>query len=225
MPHKITKMWTHGNQKTYVVDNIGNDLFSKQGRAARILSQPIGMRTNYLIATHPRSGTRWMSTLLVQHGLDFLHEFVGKDGIVSWQHIVPGKYKVKAKKVIHVVRNPLKTIASTAYVMDDHAFPFMFKYIGYPDAADKLGVSMYTWYHWNKLIEKRADVRLKFEDILANPLILFKEVNFNPSVVRQEIVHRKENAIEHPSFTWKDLKKRDKAMYNKILDLSVEYGY
>lgn len=218
-------MWSYGSKKTYVLEDIDDSLFSKQDKAARILIQPVGMRTKYLITAHPRSGTRWMSTLLVQHGLDFPHEFVGKDGIVSWQHVVPGKYKVKAKKVIHVVRNPLKTIASTAYVMDDHAFPFMYKYIGYPDATDKLGVSMYTWYYWNKLIEERADVRLKFEDILANPLLLFKEVDFIPNLVRTEIVQRKENAIEHPSLSWKDLKRRDKAMYNKILEMAAEYGY
>ena len=229
MARRIIKSYGTPKLKTIVISNIDESYFSEDGKAARILVQPIGMRTKYLIAAHPRSGTRWIASLLQSHGLDIPHETVGRDGIVSWQHIVPGKYKVKAKKVIHIVRNPIKTISSMAYVMDAHAFPFMFKYIGYPNVVvghpgeERLAVSMYTWYYWNKLIEERADSRLKFEDILENPFILFNELNFQPNVLR--INNNRENAISHPDFSWKNLKKRDKGLYFKILELFTEYGY
>lgn len=225
MAQRVIKSGYFAGKKYFVIDNIDDKYFSKEGKAARILAQPIGMKTNNLITSHPRSGTRWVSTFLVNHGLDMPHEVLGKDGIVSWQHIVPGKHGIKAKNIVHLVRNPLKTIASTAYVLDDHAFPFMFQYIGYPSSREKLDIAMYTWYHWNKLIEERANIRVKFEDILNNPNLIFQAVDFKPSIIRRNLIDKKQNSGVHPDLSWKDLKKRDKALYNKILDMSVEYGY
>lgn len=219
---KVFKSGRAGGKDYVVIDHIDESYFIND-KAARIVAQPMGMKVKYLITGHPRSGTRWISTLCIQYGLDIPHEVAGKDGICSWQHITSGKYSVKADKVIHLVRNPLKTIASTAYVLDPSAFPLMFKDIGYPNSQDKIRIAMYTWYHWNKLIEKRANSRFKFEDILKDPLPFFGEFDLTPSVLRAQ--PPKINSFNHPLLTWKDLKEKDRIMYDKVLELATEYGY
>lgn len=70
---------------------------------------------------HPRSGTAFTADLLQQSGLDVKHEYLGKDGIVSWEIAslraeVPWGDGVTsfsaADKVFLVARSPLETLNS-----------------------------------------------------------------------------------------------------------------
>lgn len=77
----------------------------------------------FLVVGHPRSGTSYMSAILKAYGFDVGHEYMGRDGISSWQFAVDD-YQICIDQSLHrkdynfdhvlvCVRDPIKIVAST----------------------------------------------------------------------------------------------------------------
>ncbi len=194
----------------------------KENAFQRILAHPV-KKVKYMVTGHPRSGTRWLSQVLWRCGLDMPHETPGADGIVSWQHGVPGTYAVKCDTVIQLVRFPLDCIASTAYTLHASAFPFMRNYIGLPIVDNNLIVAMWTWYHWNLMLEDRCIDRFRLEKIYPELPRLLKHFNTEkPEGIQFPI---RANIKRHLPTTWKELDSLDKGLANKCREMGARYGY
>src|SRR5688572_17821987 len=79
-------------------------------------------RRDILVTGCPRSGTKYMALLLQAYGLDVGHEEMGARGISSFSLAVtsedgpwgPTRERYRFARVVHLVREPLATIASFA---------------------------------------------------------------------------------------------------------------
>jgi 2-polyprenyl-3-methyl-5-hydroxy-6-metoxy-1,4-benzoquinol methylase len=197
------------------------------GKSASILSERKGLSTPRMITAHPRSGTMYIAHLLQASGVDMRHEQLGKDGIVSWQHICNNEYKVDCDTVIHQVRHPLKVIASTAYTLSSPAFPFIFDCIGQPPNPHPLAVAMWTWIEWNKLIEKRAKCRFRIEDVHLGSLL--RNLGFTQGISgmldMKPDIPKDTNSIPHVPTSWAELGAVDSELCKRVRGLAVKYGY
>lgn len=86
---------------------------------------------------HPRTGTGFTSAILRKWGLDVGHEWIGKDGIVSWflsidahsylwQREFNGVGRPKYDHLIYNVRNPRESLASIVYTETPHVIKSKF---------------------------------------------------------------------------------------------------
>lgn len=202
--------------------NIDNRFFHN-GKAAAILSEPMNQKTQRMIAGHPRSGTMYMSTFLQALGIDMKHQELGKDGVVSWQHIANNEYRVECDNVIHQVRHPLKVIASTAYTFDSSGYPFMFDCVGEPTNKHPLAIAMYTWIKWNELIEQRAKGRFQIENFGIDDLLDMLGLKIDITDMPQ--IQKNVNAIPHIPTSWEELEAVDKGLCNEVKEMAARYGY
>jgi len=194
-----------------------------EGKSASITSYPKGQSTPRMIAGHARSGTMYMAYLLQALGIDMKHQELGKDGVVSWQHICTNEYKVSCDEVIHQVRHPLKVIASTAYTLHPCSYPFMFDCIGTPPNDHPLVVAMWTWLKWNELIEERAKWRFKIEDCDVTELEYWLGIEFGKPI--KPNIPKTTNSIPHPETSWQELEAVDLHLCEQVRALGKKYGY
>lgn len=184
----------------------------------------------FLITGFPRSGTKYLATVLNAVGLDVGHEELRPDGTVSWPHIGQGFLtwtgqieKTNFDPVIHVVRDPLKAISS-AQTLRDESFDYMFKYSNHPGGPRGLRWYMWAWLKWNDFIESRAVWRFKIEDLPECYPTLFEMLGIQGVSALPELP-KNINTRPHSNFTWTDLKREDKKLYKQIRDKAVKYGY
>ena len=187
----------------------------------------------FLITGFGRSGTKYMSHLLKLNGIDAPHEKIGKNGCVSWLHIVDGDWTSKIKilpknfhPILHQVREPIKVISS-AMTIRQHSINFMKKELDVEfESKDKLFQIMYLYHEWNRMIEEKASYRYRIEDInkeLPNILSFlgFKERKLNFDL-RKDINTRKKR---YKPLNKDDLLKCSPKLFKKIERISKDYGY
>jgi glycosyltransferase involved in cell wall biosynthesis len=176
-----------------------------------------------------------MAQLMQQCGKDMPHEIhIGNDGIVSWLHIEPGKTPVwwlkdgvktvGYNRLVHLVRHPLKVIASSQTLHED-SLAYISEITG-----KNLGIhwtienAMKTWVAWNELIEsKNPQYFLRIEDINWQ-WPKFREFMRIPSNDMPKIP-KNVNARKHGDLTWQDLKNTNKKLYKQVRDMAKRYGY
>ena len=206
-------------------------------KGCRILGQPLGRKVGVLISAAPRSGTRYITYVLQDLGIKMKHEEVDKDGLVSWQHITPSPFSVEPRMVMHIVREPLKTIASMAFALEPCAYPFMWYSIyGYvpiigkdfnlANEEDYLSMAVQFWVLWNELIEEKAVYRYKLEEFTSSLIRIYEVIKRMPFVPRMNAsVPVGINAIEHRDTTWDELFKVNPEYTRRAQEVSVRYGY
>lgn len=215
-------IWTRGNERCVVIELGEDDLFV-HGRGQRIITQPTGQKVDNMIAAFPRSGTRYISRFLKQFEIDMPHEVPGPNGVVSWQHISPGKYYVECDNVIHMTRHPIQVISSAYYVLHASAWPFMGRSIPGIDANIDWIKIMRAWIEWNNIIEKRAVWRFKIEDLYKVYPELVERLGGKNSVEPNFI--KRVNARVHPLASYQFLEKQSKEVFLEFRNKAEQYDY
>jgi hypothetical protein len=120
-----------------------------------------------------RCGTTYASLLLSRAGLHVPHERkVGRDGISSWLFApgsvavpwgpVPARYRFE--HVVHLVRDPLAAIPSLA-TFRSSAWQYIALHAPIDPTERVLLRAARFWLHWNALVERRATLRVRIEDM------------------------------------------------------------
>lgn len=121
-----------------------------------------------LVTGHPRTGTKYMALLLQAFGLDVRHECMGADGISSWMFaantdLVPFSTDNTARQpynflyTIHVVRHPIKTIASVVFTETASTSSlYRNKFITIQPDLPTPAQALQSYLGWNKLIKAQA---------------------------------------------------------------------
>lgn len=217
-------------------------------------------RRKLLITGCGRSGTLYATELWRALGLDIRHErpvppngVMGKDGMASWFMAAddpqppsgPSPLGYKFDKTIHQVRHPLKVIASVAQFIlreGQRAPGFIernipetklsFEELIYLEPKQQLllRASRY-WYFWNKLAEKKADYRVRVENLETElpELCQMVGIEYYPALVppiAKNINARQYHVRDEPWIvSWPEIKNLDAAIYEKIRNMAADYGY
>lgn len=186
-----------------------------------------------------RSGTHYVARVMQAMGLDVGHEAIGKDGCVSWKHIVSGDFVVNKKRVsrttainsegfstiIHQVRDPLKVISSMQ-TFGDATLDFMAKSIELDRSAPLIYQAMQGYLGWNLLVEKKAVWRFKIEDFEQIFAEFCSKVGLPgqplPSLDKKARDSRKKRYRE---LKWQDLNGYSPDLTEKIMKMATDYGY
>lgn len=182
-----------------------------------------------LITGSPRSGTRYVSSLLRQSGIRAFHERVGSDGSVSSLFAVddfwyPGNKNPMRRSsfdwthVFHQVRHPLDTIASLAAMERPEFWHWTQVHTGLGYEEDDAVVhAAKFWVKWNELAEKlnpewTYQIESDFWDEMCDRI----------GIGRCEIPEVAENgASRHGKISWDDLG----SARGSVEVLAERYGY
>jgi hypothetical protein len=212
-----------------------------------------------LITGCGRSGTLYASRVCQNLGLDIEHERtvspnseIGNDGIASWFMAVddpeppygPSAVDYKFENTLHLVRNPLRVIASFAQsILRKGIYSPDYIQMNVPEIGPANGdetldpkqrillQSARYWYYWNLLSEKKADQTVqveKFEKALPS-LCPALGVPFNPDFSKNVSKHTNHRGLyvnEDPwQVAWEDIEKLDPHLHEKIQEMAERYGY
>ncbi len=131
------------------------------------------MHRRVLITGCGRSGTIYTSTLLGACGLEVPHENnMGKDGIASWLFGAesstapwgPAPSEYSFEHIVHLVRNPLSSIPSIT-TFKRSAWDYITRQVPIDPSDPLLLRAAKYWLYWNELVEKRAHLRLRIEEM------------------------------------------------------------
>jgi hypothetical protein len=211
------------------------------------------MKLKYLIIGTGRSGTGYMSELFKSIGMKSTHEgMFTSDG---WKYVEEvykskmlhnievesswmaapflDKEKLNGTVIIHVTRNPLKTISSilsTKLLSDDllkdKRNPFtlfiqnhMPKVFNYSNEVDR---TVYFYIYWNKLIERYADLTFKVED---KPDKLFEKlkIDINGKELFTNTKHNNKQRDSDAIVSYNEIP--NDALRQKLKIVANKYGY
>jgi hypothetical protein len=216
-------------------------------------------RKKLLITGCGRSGTFYATEVWRCLGLDIRHErpvpphgSMGKDGMASWFMTVddpnppfgPSAVGYEFDFVLHLVRHPLKVIASAAQLlMGKGSLASSYIEQNVPEAhlnseECSLGpreqlilLSARYWYHWNLLAREKASETIQVEQLIPElpRLCELLEVEYKPRLadkIPQNINARWQYVREEPWVVeWTDIKTLDSSLLEKIRNLAALYGY
>lgn len=189
-----------------------------------------------LITGCARSGTMFMSRLMLRSGIDAPHESMGGDGIVSWLMAVdaekapwgPGRHNYTFDHIFHQVRNPLKSVNSIYNSESNESWRYICKNM--PEIsmkADLLTRSVQYWVYWNLHIEKIAEWRYRIEDI--DNVVDEMERRLGRPINKEQLkkISRNLNTRKKKeTFTWAQIKEKiDPKLFRKFEKLAIRYGY
>jgi len=169
----------------------------------------------------PRSGTRFISRLLMEHGMDVGHEVWGRDGIASWHLTYEREFP---HPVVHQVRDPLAVIASL----------FTIGAVSWTEIASVIPVrtedplllrAMRTWYHWNIMARQKAAFSYRVENIAAAFPVLCRMGGFSAAFKPDFATSKQLNSRGHAKVTWDELEHADAGLANQIKGAAKGYGY
>ena len=204
--------------------------------------EPGRQEKEILIVGHPRSGTRYVAKLFQTCGIDVQHERMGRHGISSWMFAVDsdrvpytfdGSFprQFSFRRVIHVVREPVNVIASSAYteMCKWRTVNFMSKYIVInSDVFIEPAVQAYLG--WNKLIKaQRPDYILKVEDAAQKIPTLISQWGLGvlPDIIAEAAApSRDDHSRPHPSLTWAAIERSVSGyLYRELVEYAEALGY
>lgn len=184
-----------------------------------------------LITGHPRSGTKFVSTVVQACGYDMPHERIGSMGAVGW--IYAGKGYIFNKAVspsffeerFHIVRDPVKVVRSMPTITNE-SWSFLFKNVRKPPFNDPIALGFYTWLKWNELCESICCFRFRVEDFWGEEAenimhkMGFGVFNWPSYIVNKRINHRK-----GVQFSLPDIAIQYPKLMSKVKSKAEEYGY
>jgi hypothetical protein len=157
----------------------------------------------------------------------------------------PGTAGYQFDFVLHVVRHPLKVIASVAQFILQHGVPSP-EYIEQHAPATRLSFdecrtlepkqqlilrAARYWYHWNRLAERKADQTVQIEQLLSILPDLCRQLDIEYRPGRADKIPQDTNARwlcvkEQPwTIKWLTLEALDPALCTEIRGLAAAYGY
>jgi hypothetical protein len=193
----------------------------------------------FLVVGHPRSGTGYMAMLLQAYGFDVGHERLLADGISSWMCAVDTKYVpygdakngAEFEHVLHVVRHPVKTVASMAGGILLQTRPPALKYMSsYIDTqgGNEIETAVRTYVEWNTMIDSlKPSARFKVEHAHLELPKFLTRVGLECALDRTKAPARDYNSRLHRQLRWVDVSRavRDRRLYNELKRLAVVYEY
>eukprot|EP00056_Hartaetosiga_gracilis_P005895 m.90655 g.90655 ORF g.90655 m.90655 type:complete len:340 (-) comp12308_c0_seq1:219-1238(-) len=183
-----------------------------------------------------RSGTHFTAYTFSQMGLQFIHEGTRLDGGVGWPYAVYNNTYVWEHErvrngrfafVAHLVRHPLKTIASlTTY--KEISWEFIAAHTPQVPNLDKIVPierrALIHWVTWNRMIATYADKRYSLS--VNTPKTICEDAGFLPHYCnRGESSHAKKYHRDHTLLTWDDLFAMDGDYAYMAMQLAMEYGF
>lgn len=158
-----------------------------------------------LILTYPRSGGRYIFTVLRDYGVQIGHEDVASDGVVSWKHLLE-----PADLVLHQVRYPLDAIYSVQGMRGDSR-RYIRTFTGLNEQPGLLFAAK-AYLAWHDLIEQRNPVaRYRVEDL--------------PWPRTAHTDHDSHVSMYGPPSTFEDIRSLDEDTAYALEALTLMYGY
>uniref|UniRef100_A0A6H1ZW17 Putative sulfotransferase domain contining protein n=1 Tax=viral metagenome TaxID=1070528 RepID=A0A6H1ZW17_9ZZZZ len=193
-----------------------------------------------IIAGTPRSGTYFTSDLLTQAGIICNHEaFYGLAGygVMRWKATAEASWlalpmlereRDRGVKIIHIVRNPLKTVSSlkNRKFLEDDQFKknwYTFYVNNYLPLEHIKGLDryLYFWIFWNLNIHAWAQGTVKLEWIAEDPDMMLKRLGVKEG--GKYDISPKNNDKNVPQLTMKDLEGCE--YKDKFLETARKFGY
>lgn len=181
-----------------------------------------------LITGCPRSGTRYLASLLRAAGIRAFHERMGRDGTVNAAFAVddfwyPGNNpdrpsRVRFDHVFHVVRHPLFCIASMASMNNPRFWHWTQLHTGlcFEDYESPLQHAARFWVKWNELVEKLSPQwRFKIESDF------WPELCDRLGLGERELPEVDKHRSQHGSLAWADLGDAERG----VREMAERYGY
>lgn len=205
-----------------------------------------------------RSGTLYITSYLQKLGLDVRHEepvppngVMGQDGMVSWFMAVddanppmgPSSNHYEFEFVLHLVRHPLKVIASVAqfiFKLDLKSYKYIKKHCGFthwPEFSQSIEKEKLIecaaeyWLCWNKLTNSIATHRARVEFLNDDITSLFNDLALilNTEVTNEipKTVNSRSKYIQDTIWilSWEKLYAIEPCLAEKVNILANEYGY
>jgi hypothetical protein len=127
-----------------------------------------------LVTGCPRSGTKYISCVLAELGLDVQHEAIGRDGSSSWCMAVdaettpwgPPRRAFSFDITLHQVRNPVAVIPSFS-TLTPPSWHFIYDRTPCRPDDPPLARSAKLWYYWNLHAGRVAQWRYRVEQLPA----------------------------------------------------------
>lgn len=192
-----------------------------------------------LITGHQRSGTGYMAGLCRSLGFAVGHERVLADGVSSFQFAVNTKrvpfHSIEQNKgrkhyefslVIHVVRHPLKVIASTAFTDMNGAIEWQANFCQVDLHASRIRQAVQTYIGWNTIAGRKARVRIPVERADEELPIALRMYEGTGEHEREPVPPRNYNGREHPPVTWSDIRHHvTPREFEELWIMADRYGY
>ena len=175
-----------------------------------------------------------MALLLQAYGLDVGHETMGARGISSFALAVtaedgawgPTRQRYRFARVIHLVREPVATIASFA-AMSEKPFAYFRRFIYLPADLATLERSAMAWIGWNRLVATQdPDARIRVEDAAAVLPGLLRRWKLSDGSLRGALPAGDTNARPHAALCWDDLRSAlTPPLFRELERAAVDFGY
>lgn len=200
-------------------------------------SMSAGEENRFLITGCARSGTLFMTQVLIKCGLKVKHECRAEDGVVSWLMAVDSEktpygppYKAEDYAYIfHQVRCPLKTIASVYSNEPPDSWAFIEEHLPQIHHKDsKLVKCVKYWIYWNKAAEEKALFTYRLEDaeeaLAKMSIVLGRELSPEAlKLVPKDTNHRLDYIV---FYDWKYMEELlPKPLFLEFKKAAVRYGY
>jgi len=208
-------------------------------------------RLDFLIVGHPRSGTRYMSELFTSFGLQVGHEKYGRYGTSSWLLAVESeeypqfywqsngepsnnpkdrRSDFDYRHIIHVVRDPLKTIASTMHTEDSVEPSIRFRKKYATMYGNPYMVATLSYLNWNRIIQaQNPSLVVKVEESAAQVfefLVKTEYVNAAANLEKFQLPSKQSNSRPHDALDKATLRANlPEELWDELVAFSHEYGY
>lgn len=175
-----------------------------------------------IITGCPRSGTKYISRVLQECGLDIGHDKVwGKDGISSWFYAareVPNN-----SVVVCQIRNPVNTIGSLQTI-GSNAWEFFDTHIHCGLDNELILRGMKAWLYWNRLAMEKAIFTYRIEDIENQWGRICELIGIDHSLPDID-TNTNTRLGRYEPLSLKDLYEQDMKLYVEIVKMATELGY
>jgi len=197
---------------------------------------------NFLLTGHPRGATGYSGALMCALGFKVGHEKVREDGIASWALAVNApkmpriihkglldRHNTTFRSLIHVVRHPVDTIASSAYAESPPSLRFRSRYV-LIYGRNEIERAVRSYIAWHKMIiGQRPDFRFQAESSGHDLVEYLVNAGFmkQPTKLRGlKVPSRKHNSREHRKLTWGDIEEACPAdLFVQLRVFAKQLGY
>lgn len=190
-----------------------------------------------LIVGTGRCGTLTVAEYFQRAGLDIGHEKEGVDGTVAWYRTFsadtdPWGRPVQRrayKTILHVIREPLATIASWTFIASERAFLFVGKQLELPEEWSRMRKALAHWVVSNDRCEQLASWSFRIEDLPRRLPKLFNRVGLHLPAHRKRLLQQADKHFthlrEHPPITWEELADCDAELTAAAQRKAESFGY
>mmetsp|Transcript_63699 Transcript_63699/g.74621 ORF Transcript_63699/g.74621 Transcript_63699/m.74621 type:complete len:707 (-) Transcript_63699:84-2204(-) len=161
-------------------ENVAPDIYNSSSLRVDVKRSRIRKQEKTLITGIGRSGTMFMCTFFQKIDIQVSHDndkdcgpYPGPDGAVSWYDaFYTGR---RYDRVLHLVRDPLKTIASR--MKRKHTRKWLVKHLSPYEKVTSINDMIFAIKHWvrrNSFVERHASWRVQAEMFYSEPLAVWE---------------------------------------------------